>query len=264
MSAVGTGRNVVVTGGSRGVGAELVSRLTDRGDTVVFCYRDKRARAARLASAAAARGGRATAVRADLTDADDRRELVRVASETLEGVDVLILCASGGLERDRGQDYARRLNRDAQVDLVQRALPWLRPGGRVVFLTSHQAHFVREVAVEDDYALVAEAKRVGEDALRELIPVLTACEVDLVVVSADMLEDSTTTALLERLTPGATAARRQELGSLPTTASFAAAVVAMLEAEVDTGHVELHGGAAWYDDARSAPVPSAGLRRAPR
>lgn len=256
------GLDVLVTGGSRGVGAALVEQLTGRGDQVVFCYRDKRARAQRLAAAVAARGGRAHPVRADLTLPDDREALLEEASDVMGGLDVLVLCASGGLEADREPGYARLLNLDAQLALVRRALPGLRRGGRVVFLTSHQAHFVRDVQVEDAYRAVAEGKRAGEDALQQMVPQLRDVGVDLVVVSADMLEDSTTTALFERLEPGSTEARRRQLGSLPTTAEFAATVVEMLDAAVPSGHVELHGGADWYHERRrQGVVEVAGVTR---
>jgi NAD(P)-dependent dehydrogenase (short-subunit alcohol dehydrogenase family) len=251
MSAARRSRDVVVTGGSRGVGAAVVTGLTDLGDTVVFSYRDKRGRAERLRDAVAARGGRAVPIRADLTVDQDRQGLVDAAVDIMGGVDVLVLSASGGLERDRPEDYARLLNCEAQVDLVRRMGPRLRRGGRVLFLTSHQAHFARQVEVEPAYARVAVAKKAGEDALTALVPWLAEGDVELVVVSADLLEDSTTTLLFERLDPGTTEARRRQLGSLPTTGEFAATVMTMVDAPVPSGHVELHGGSAWYEEARA-------------
>lgn len=56
-------------------------------------------------------------------------------------LDTLILNASGGLERDADPGYAMRINCYAPVHLLTRALPLICAGGRVVFVTSHQAHF---------------------------------------------------------------------------------------------------------------------------
>ncbi|WP_145951599.1 SDR family NAD(P)-dependent oxidoreductase, partial [Micrococcus luteus] len=77
-------------------------------------------------------GGHAIAVQADITDAESRAGLFRAAVGQFGGVDVLILNASGGMETEMGEDYALRLNRDAQNDTLTEALRVLPEGGRVV------------------------------------------------------------------------------------------------------------------------------------
>ncbi len=52
-----------------------------------------------------------------------------------------ILNASEGLEEDKAADYAMRLNLTAQINLVNGALSRMSVGGRIVFVTSHLAHF---------------------------------------------------------------------------------------------------------------------------
>ena len=76
-------------------------------------------------------------------------------------------------EAGMAEDYALQLNRDAQVRVLETALPVLREGSRVVFVTSHQAHFIRTTPTMPEYEPVALSKRAGEDALRERIPALT-------------------------------------------------------------------------------------------
>lgn len=90
----------------------------------------------------------------------------------LEGVkrrfgrlDILVLNASGGMERGVDPGYAMRLNCDAQVHLARLALPLMPPGGRIGFVTSHQAHFHLRKPVPADYLPVAASKRAGENAL---------------------------------------------------------------------------------------------------
>ena len=55
-----------------------------------------------------------------------------------------------GLEKDVTEDYAMVLNRDSQVNLVKMALPVLNDGGRIVFVTSHLAHFHGEKPVMEE------------------------------------------------------------------------------------------------------------------
>ena len=62
------------------------------------------------------------------------------------------------------------INRDAQLRLVRLLLPHMPPGARIVFVTSHQAHFHGHKQVPADYEPVAASKRAGEDVLRSLIP----------------------------------------------------------------------------------------------
>jgi NAD(P)-dependent dehydrogenase (short-subunit alcohol dehydrogenase family) len=56
-------------------------------------------------------------------------------------LDFLILNSSGGLEQGKAADYAMRPNLNAQINLVNSALPLMSVGGRIVFGTSHLAHF---------------------------------------------------------------------------------------------------------------------------
>ena len=119
-------------------------------------------------------------------------------------------------------DYAMQLNRDAQVNVLTAALPLLAPGARVVFVTSHQAHFIATVETMPEYVPVALSKRAGEDALRALIPELSAKGVDFVVVSGDMIEGTITATLLERANPGAIGQRKEAAGRLYNVGEFAA------------------------------------------
>src|SRR5690606_1413558 len=130
------------------------------------------------------------------------------------GLDILVLNASGGMESGMAEDYAMLLNRDAQVSVLTAALPLLGAGSRVVFVTSHQAHFIRTTETMPEYEAVALSKRAGEDALREMIPQLSDAGVEFVVVSGDMIEGTITATLLERANPGAIDSRKQAAGRL--------------------------------------------------
>lgn len=140
-------------------------------------------------------------------------------------LDVLVLNASGGLEKDMPEHYAMELNRDAQVRALTEALTLMPDGGRVVFVTSYLAHFHGRQPVPEIYEPVAASKKAGEDALRARIPELAARGVSLVVVSGDLIDGTTTPKLMDRKVPGLIDLRRVQTGRLPTIDDFAGAIV---------------------------------------
>jgi len=219
-----SGKRVLVTGSSRGIGADTAGYFAEAGASVVINYRNKEARALKLVAAIEAAGGTAIAIGADLTDAASVSELFGTIEREWGGLDILVMNASGGMEAGMAEDYAMQLNRDAQVALLTAALPLLGPGSRVVFVTSHQAHFIKTVETMPEYLPVALSKRAGEDALRAMIPQLEAAGIDLVVVSGDMIEGTITATLLERANPGAISARKDAAGRLYNVGEFAAEV----------------------------------------
>jgi hypothetical protein len=121
------------------------------------------------------------------------------------------------------------------------ALPLLEPGSRIVFVTSHQAHFIRTVETMPEYVPVALSKRAGEDALRERIPELEASGIGFVVVSGDMIEGTITATLLERANPGAIQTRRDTAGRLYNVAEFAAEVALAAVEEIPADHTRYVG-----------------------
>lgn len=243
-------RIVLITGASRGIGAETARILGRRGDHVVVNYREKRKRAETLAAEIRAAGGSASIACADIADPDSAHRLVETVVAEHGRLDVLILNASGGLERAAAPGYAMALNRDAQTRLVRLALPHIPGGGRVVFVTSHQAHFSPAREVPPGYEPIAASKRAGEDALRAMIPELTCRAIGFTVVSGDMIDGTIIVRLLERRDPDAVTARREQ-GALPTVEEFAAAVAQATTISGEPGHTVYVGGRDYLD---SGPV----------
>ena len=221
-----SGKTALVTGSSRGIGADTVRYFADAGARVVINFRNKEARALKLADEIRGNGGTAITVGADLTDPASVGSMMAAVQDEFGGIDVLVLNASGGMESGMAADYAMLLNRDAQIDVLDAALPLLSPGSRVVFVTSHQAHFIRTTETMPEYEPVALSKRAGEDALRARIEELQASGIDFVVVSGDMIEGTITATLLERANPGAISARKDAAGRLYNVSEFAAEVAA--------------------------------------
>lgn len=243
------GKRALVTGSSRGIGADTAQYLAEAGASVVINYRNKEARAVKLADAIREQGGTALTVGADLTDPASVAAMFDTVAKEWGGLDILVLNASGGMESGMAEDYAMQLNRDAQVNVLEAALPLLAEGGRVAFVTSHQAHFIRTTPTMPEYEAVALSKRAGEDALRERIPALAAKGVEFVVVSGDMIEGTITATLLNRLNPGAIEARKEAAGKLYNVSEFAAEVVAAVAGPVPADHTRLVGDVSSFTPA---------------
>lgn len=237
----GRPRVALVTGASRGIGAEVARQLGARGLHVVVNYREKVKRAQVLVEEIRAAGGHATALGADVCEEAQVEALLDTIKRQFGVLDVLVLNASGGLERGADPGYAMRLNRDAQCKLATRAVPLMPAGSRIVFVTSHQAHFSPGAAVPEGYEPIAASKRAGEDALLAAKPALAERGIDLKVVSGDMIDGTIIVRLLHRKDPTAVQARRDQ-GPLPTVAEFAAAIAdaALRPDAADTTYV---GGA---------------------
>jgi NAD(P)-dependent dehydrogenase (short-subunit alcohol dehydrogenase family) len=234
-------KRVLVTGSSRGIGADTVSYFAAAGARVAINFRNKEARALKLAAKIADDGGEAITVGADLTDPASVAQLFERIQSEFGGLDVLVLNASGGMEGGMAADYAMSLNRDAQLNVLTSALPLLAPGSRVVFVTSHQAHFIHTTETMPEYVPVALSKRAGEDALRALIPQLEEKGIEFVVVSGDMIEGTITATLLERANPGAISSRKESAGRLYNVGEFAAEVALAAVEPIPANHTRYVG-----------------------
>ncbi len=235
------GKRTLVTGSSRGIGADTVAFFAEAGASVVVNFRNKEARAQKIVDGIRDAGGTAIAVGADLTDPASVAAMFATAQKELGGLDILVMNASGGMEAGMGEDYAMRLNRDSQVALLKAALPVLADGARVVFVTSHQAHFIRTTPTMPEYEPVALSKRAGEDALRDMIPELAERGIGFVVVSGDMIEGTITATLLERANPGAIDARKSAAGKLYNVSEFAAEIALAAVEPVPADNTRLVG-----------------------
>ena len=158
-------RIVLVTGASRGIGAEVAKRFAEPGTHVVVNYRENTACADSVAEAIRRAGGQACTFAADIADEADTAAMIAAVRAHFGRLDALVLNASGGLDSCADPGCAMRLNRDAQKRLATAAMPLMPAGSRIVYVTSHQAHFFPDKAVPKGYATFAVSKRAGETAL---------------------------------------------------------------------------------------------------
>ncbi len=153
--------------------------------------------------------------------------MMAILQQTFHHLDVIVLNASGGLEKGKTEDYAMTLNHTAQLHTAKLATRLMSKGGRIVFVTSHWAHFYGQKPVLPDYEVVAKSKHAGEQALRDYASELNGWGISLVVVSGDIIEGTITPRLLERKNPGLMEYRRGETQKLPTVDDFAEVIAAV-------------------------------------
>ncbi len=228
------GKVVLVTGGTRGIGKAVAERAAELGAALVVTYRDaaKRNRAERSLREFEKTGAACLLVQADVTLEADRHRLYAAVGERFGRIDGLVLNAAGGLEADKGPDYARLINRDSQLALVEEALAadLLGAGSWVIYMTSLWAHRWGEMETLPGYAPVAQTKHEAEQDLRARQAELAARGVRLAVVVGHLISDTGAFALFKRKDKSLVEQLTQtvEGDKLPTPAEVAAATLSFL------------------------------------
>ncbi|WP_214826963.1 3-oxoacyl-[acyl-carrier-protein] reductase [Exiguobacterium algae] len=88
----------IVTGASRGIGAAIAKRLGEDGFRVVVNYSGSEAKAQAVVSAIEESGGEAIAVKADISNADEVKALVKTTLDQFGRIDCLV--NNAGITRD--------------------------------------------------------------------------------------------------------------------------------------------------------------------
>src|SRR5687767_3891017 len=92
-------RVALVTGGSRGIGKAIAISLADAGAAVAVNYREKAAEAQAVAEEIRRNGGKAMAIAADVSKADEVARMMAAVERALGSVDILVNNAGVGLIR---------------------------------------------------------------------------------------------------------------------------------------------------------------------
>jgi 3-oxoacyl-[acyl-carrier protein] reductase len=136
------GKGALVTGGSRGIGRAIVKRLAGDGASVVFSYATNADAAASVVSEVTVAGGQALAVQADQGRLADLRRLSAQVEDRLDGLDIVVINAAGGLTgmidevTEESYDRFMAVHAKGPFFLIQYAGRKLRDGGRIISIST--------------------------------------------------------------------------------------------------------------------------------
>ena len=132
----------IVTGASRGIGSAVAERLARDGFAVVVNYSGNADSAAALVSKIEKSGGRALAIKADVSDPRAVGEMFATTVAQLGGVDVLVNNAGVMLLSNLGETDDATFDRQVAINLkgtfntLREAAKHLRAGGRIINFSS--------------------------------------------------------------------------------------------------------------------------------
>jgi len=139
-----TGKTALVTGGSRGIGRAIVTRLATQGADVAFTYKGNAAAAAETTAIVEGLGRRPRAVQGDASQPETAEAVVKSVLEAFDRIDILV--NNAGVTRD---DLIMRMSIENWREVLETNLfgafymikavtrPMLKAkGGRIVNITS--------------------------------------------------------------------------------------------------------------------------------
>ncbi len=153
-----TGKNAIVTGGSRGVGRSTALLLAEAGASVGIGYRSREEDAMATVEAVRARGGHGWAEAGDLGRPEDAKRLFERGDREFDGLDIFVgnhgIWPPESIPISEMTDEHWRRTMDANLDSIffttREAARRLRDDGRIVLISSTAGQ--RGEAFHADYA----------------------------------------------------------------------------------------------------------------
>jgi enoyl-[acyl-carrier protein] reductase III len=210
-----TGKIALITGGSRGIGRAIAIRLAENGVDVVVNYVRHKKDAEETAAAVQHFGRRCLLVKANVANEEDVKEMFAILANEFGKLDFLVSNAASGVLKpaleltERHWDWAMDINAKALLTLVQRGLPLMHPGSRIMAVSSLGA--VRAI---ENYTTVGASKAALESLVRHLAVELGPLGIHINTISAGAVDTDALKHFPNREQILETALQRTPLGRL--------------------------------------------------
>jgi enoyl-[acyl-carrier protein] reductase III len=233
-------REILVTGGGRGIGRAIALRFAEAGARVFVNFFVNREAAETTARDVELRGGTAHLLQADLKEPAEIRRLVAEVERRAGRLDVLVSNAASGVLRDglelspKQWDWVLATNARALLILAQDAARLMTSGGRIIALSS-----LGSQRVIPGYTAVGVSKAALETLTRYLAVELAAKGITVNTISAGAVETDVWQMMPEGTAALAAIRARTPGGALVTPEAIADVVffLASPEAQAIQGQV---------------------------
>lgn len=171
-----TGKNALVTGGSRGIGAAIARALAQKGANVAITYERSAESARKLVRTIEADGSKAVAIQADSADPLAIQHSVDETVRVLGGLDILVNNAAIARYNNIADftvedlDALLAVNVRGPVLASKAAIPHLKQGGRIITIGSAGADRIVGVSGTVYYMTKGALQAFNRGLARELGP----------------------------------------------------------------------------------------------
>lgn len=183
------GKVALITGGARGIGRATAMKLASQGCSIIINYYNSSDEAEALCSELRSFGVEALAIQANVADAASVSELFSAIRQTFDHIDILVNNAASGVLKPalemstKHWRWCLETNALALNHLVQQALPMMKPGSRVIALSS-----LGSVRAIPNYAFIGASKAALESLVRHLSIELAPNGISVNTVSAGVVD----------------------------------------------------------------------------
>ncbi|TPK92333.1 SDR family oxidoreductase [Mesorhizobium sp. B2-4-17] len=209
-----TGKVALITGSSRGIGAELALHLAMNGFKIVVNYAGSAGPAREVADKIAASGGEAIVAQADVANPAAVIAMFDAAENAFGGVDVVVNCAGilklakiADLD-DKTFDQTIAINLKGTFNVCREAAKRLRVGGRIINFSSsvigvrlptYGVYIATKAAVEGLTQVLAQEMRGRGISVNAIAPGPVATDLFLSGKSPELIDHMAKMNPLERL-----------------------------------------------------------------